>query len=381
MEHKKLGDIATYINGYAFKPKDRGIDGLPIIRIQDLTGNAYDIGFYNGSYPERIEINDGDVLISWSASLGVYVWDRGKALLNQHIFKVVFDKTEVDKQYFVYAVQYHLNEMESKTHGATMKHIVKKDFDNTLIPFPSIEKQAEIAEILSKTYGIIEYRKKELGLLDDLIKARFVEMFGNPATNPKRWETYQLDDCLERIDNGKSFVCSDKQRTGNYPAVLKLSAATYGDYRPNENKALLDECQFVEGAEVHPGDLLFTRKNTPELVGMAAYVHETPVKLMMPDLIFRLVPNEKMNPVFLWQLINCKEFRPIIQGIAGGSAKSMSNISKERLGKISVICPPRVLQDELLPFVTQVDKSKAVVLKALDEAQLLFDSLMQRYFG
>ena len=86
MEQKRLGDIATYINGYAFKPEDRRNEGLPIIRIQDLTGNVYNLGFYNGNYPEKIEINDGDVLISWSASLGVYIWNRGKALLNQHIF-------------------------------------------------------------------------------------------------------------------------------------------------------------------------------------------------------------------------------------------------------------------------------------------------------
>ena len=115
---------------------------------------------------------------------------------------------------------------------------------------------------------------------------------------------------------------------------------------------------FAESAEVHKGDLLFTRKNTPELVGMAAYVLETPANLMMPDLIFRLVPNEKMDSVFLWQLINCREFRPVIQSVSGGSAKSMSNISKERLGKIPVICPPRELQDELIPFIQQTDKSK-----------------------
>mgnify|MGYP000683016757 CR=1 FL=1 len=93
----KLGDVATYINGYAFKPEDRGEEGLQIIRIQDLTGNSYDLGFYNGKYPKKIEINDGDVLISWSASLGVYVWNGGKALLNQHIFKVKFDKVDIDK--------------------------------------------------------------------------------------------------------------------------------------------------------------------------------------------------------------------------------------------------------------------------------------------
>ena len=214
--------------------------------------------------------------------------------------------------------------------------------------------------MLDRLQLLIQLRQKELQQLDELIKARFVEMFGDPITNPKGWETYQLIDCLERIDNGKSFVCSDKPRIGEYPAVLKLSAATYGDYRPEENKALLDENQFIAGAEVHSGDLLFTRKNTPELVGMAAYVQETPEKLMMPDLIFRLVTNDRMNPVFLWQLINCKEFRPIIQVISGGSAKSMSNISKERLGKINVICPPRQIQDQLVPFVRQVDKSKFV---------------------
>lgn len=104
----RLGEIATYVNGYAFKPKDRGNVGLPIVRIQDLTGNARDVGFYNGEYPKKIEINNGDILISWSASLGVYVWNKGKALLNQHIFRVVFDKGEIDKSFFVYAVRQKL---------------------------------------------------------------------------------------------------------------------------------------------------------------------------------------------------------------------------------------------------------------------------------
>ena len=125
-EVKKLGDIASYINGYPFKPEDRGTEGLPIIRIQDLTGNAYDLGFYNGEYPERIEINDGDVLISWSASLGVYIWNRGKALLNQHIFKVVFDKVRVDKQYFVS----HLKRFISSTYNNARFHrrVIKQVF-------------------------------------------------------------------------------------------------------------------------------------------------------------------------------------------------------------------------------------------------------------
>ena len=265
--------------------------------------------------------------------------------------------------------------------GSAQPQITRQGLEKVSIELHSLDEQRKIIDVLNKLEAIILARKNELQKLDELVKARFVEMFGDPVRNPMQWDTYPLEECLERIDNGKSFICSDKPRTDNNPAILKLSAATYGDYRPHENKALLDESMFVESAEVHAGDLLFTRKNTPELVGMAAYVQNTPSKLMMPDLIFRLVPNEKVNAVFLWQLINCKEFRPVIQAISGGSAKSMSNISKERLGKLKVICPPRELQDSLIPFVKQVNKSKVVVQKALDEAQTLFDSLMQEYFG
>lgn len=93
----RLGEVTSYINGYAFKTEDRGTEGLPIIRIQDLTGNSYDLGYYSGKYPKKIEINDGDILISWSASLGVYIWNNGKALLNQHIFKVEFVEDCIDK--------------------------------------------------------------------------------------------------------------------------------------------------------------------------------------------------------------------------------------------------------------------------------------------
>ena len=188
----KLGDLATYINGYAFKPADWGDTGLPIIRIQDLTGNSYQLNRYDGGYPERIEVNDGDVLISWSASLGVYVWQRGKALLNQHIFKVVFDKLPVNKDYFVFAVEHKLAEMESKTHGATMKHIVKKDFDGTTIPYPPIEKQAEIADHLRRITSLIDRQTEQLLLLDQLVKSRFIELFGDPVRNSMGLKTMPL---------------------------------------------------------------------------------------------------------------------------------------------------------------------------------------------
>ena len=199
----RLGEIATYVNGYAFKPKDRGNVGLPIVRIQDLTGNARDVGFYNGEYPKKIEINNGDILISWSASLGVYVWNKGKALLNQHIFRVVFDKGEIDKSFFVYAVRQKLKEMGTKTHGATMKHIVKKDFDAIEIPYPQINRQIEIARNMDKISSVIEKKERQLKLLDDLIQSRFVEEFGDLKINPKKWKIKTFDEMTDLITDGE----------------------------------------------------------------------------------------------------------------------------------------------------------------------------------
>lgn len=169
----KLGDVATYINGYAFKPEDWSSEGVPIIRIQNLTGNAYQINHYNGKYPEKYEVNEGDVLISWSASLGVYVWHGETAVLNQHIFKVVFDKVKVSKSYFVHQIGEILKRAGDETHGATMKHLTKKVFENLPFQLPSYEKQSEIAANLDKLDHLINSNRKQLDLLDQLVKSRY----------------------------------------------------------------------------------------------------------------------------------------------------------------------------------------------------------------
>lgn len=175
----KLGDVATYINGYAFKPSDWSDTGVPIIRIQDLTGNSYQANRYNGEYAKKYEVLPGDVLISWSASLGVYVWAGEKAVLNQHIFKVVFDKCPIDKSFFVHQVQEVLSKAESSAHGATMKHLTKPVFDALPFYLPSLDEQRRIAAVLDKVSGLITKRRKQLDKLDELVKARFVEMFGD----------------------------------------------------------------------------------------------------------------------------------------------------------------------------------------------------------
>lgn len=377
----KLGDVATYINGYAFKPKDRGEIGLPIIRIQDLTGNAYDLGFYDGEYPEKIEINYGDILISWSASLGVYIWNRGKALLNQHIFKVVFDKVDIDKKYFVYAVQKKLDEMKMKTHGATMKHIVKKDFDAILIPYPSLNEQMEIANNLDKVSRVIVAYKKELQLLDNLVKARFVEMFGDVKDNPHNYEIFLIKTLLKSCEDGWSANGTQREKKDNEIAVLKVSSVTKGYFIPEECKVLDDQANIKKYVTPEKGDLIFSRANTREMVGATAVIMEDYPLLILPDKLWKIKFKSSVNVFYMKYVLSSKSIRNEFSAASTGTSGSMYNVSMDKFKSIKIPVAPIELQNQFADFVRAVDKSKVAVQKALDEAQLLFDSLMQEYFG
>ena len=366
MTSAKLGDIATYINGYAFKPKDRGTEGLPIIRIQDLTGNSYDLGFYNGEYPEKVEINNGDILISWSASLGVYVWNRGKALLNQHIFKVVFDKLDINKQYFVFAVRYNLKEMEKQTHGATMKHITKKDFDNILIPFPDLRIQSKIAEKLDKLQSIITHRRTQLEKLDLLVKARFVEMFGEPILNEKGWNMVTIGDIVTEVKYGTSKPAVEG---GKYP-YLRMNNLTYDGHLDLTNLKMIDiPDSEIEKCIVHRGDVLFNRTNSIELVGKTC-VFDKDEDMVIAGYIIRVRLKSIMLPIVLSYFMNTDALKKKLRNMAKG-AVNQANINAQEFKSINIYLPPIELQTQFADFVKQVDKSRFITLKENKESEIL----------
>ena len=381
MKKIRLGDVATYVNGYAFKPADRGDKGLPIIRIQDLTGNAYDLGFYDGAYPKQIEINNGDILISWSASLGVYIWNQGKALLNQHIFKVVFDKAEINQYYFVYAVKYNLNAMKSKAHGATMKHIVKKEFDNMLIPYPSLEEQEKIAVILSKVSQIIELCQKALDKLDEIIKARFVELFGDIKINNFKVKTAPMTDICEIIDGdrGKNYPKQDEFSEDGFCLFLNAKNVTSNGFDfSNCIYISKEKDEILRKGKLTRGDVILTTRGT--IGNLAYYSDDIPfenIRINSGMVILRM-NHEIVDEIFFIEQLKL-QLEDIKRKIASGSAQPQLPIST--MNKINMIIPSINEQKCFAAFVKQIDKSKVAVQKALDEAQLLFDSLMQQYFG
>lgn len=357
MEQKRLGDLATYINGYAFKPEDRGKEGLPIIRIQDLTGNTYDLGFYNGDYPEKIEINDGDILISWSASLGVYIWNRGKALLNQHIFKVVFDKEEVNKQYFVFAVKYNLKEMGTKAHGATMKHIVKKDFDNTLVPFPTIEKQDVIAEILSKAAYIVDARKQELQKLDDLVRARFVEFFGDPVANDKGWDTEICRNLMSKIGSGATPKGGKESYCDEGISLIRSMNVYNNRFEYKDLAHITDEqAEQLNNVTIEKKDILLNI--TGASVARCCIVPDDLLPARVNQHVSILRCKERVLPDFVCNMFTEHNYQGLLWNVATAGGATREAITKQQIEELILIIPPIDLQKQFVAFVAQTNKSK-----------------------
>ena len=363
----RLGDLATYINGYAFKPADWGDTGLPIIRIQDLTGNSYQLNRYDGEYPERIEVNDGDVLISWSASLGVYVWQRGKALLNQHIFKVVFDKLPVNKDFFVFAVEHKLAEMESKTHGATMKHIVKKDFDGTTIPYPPIEKQAEIADHLRRITSLIDRQTEQLLLLDQLVKSRFIELFASVEAEDTLQNLCTFIDYRgktpEKVESGLPFITAKNIRMHrmSFDTLEYISKETYD--------------RVMTRGFPQIGDVVFT---TEAPLGNVCRIPFIETEFYIGQRIITM-QTERLEPAYLEYALSSDEFKRKIAEKSSGS--TVTGIRSKLLEQLTIPVPPRAQQERFAAFVEQTDKSKLAVQKGLQELEILKKSLMQQYFG
>ena len=353
MKKVKLGDVATYINGYAFKPTDWSNEGILIIRIQDLTGNSYQENRYNGSLPKKYEVHKGDVLISWSASLGVYVWEKDPAVLNQHIFKVVFDKENIDKSFFVHQVKHILELASAEAHGATMKHLTKPVFDALPFYLPSIEEQKEIADRLDKVVGLIEKRKEQLAKLDQLVKSRFIEMFDG------KYETKSLEAVCEELFAGGD-VKKDKssnEQSDKYPYPIYTNGEKEnGLYGYTSLVRVKKEAVTISGR----GTIGFTCLRTEPFYPA--------VRLIVA------VPNQKIiSGCYLQYFIQSKNY--------GGQGASIPQLTVPMIKNEQIPVPPIALQNEFAEFVKRTDKSKFEIQQSIDKLETLKKSLMQQYFG
>ena len=249
-----------------------------------------------------------------------------------------------------------------------LKFSILKDFP---INLPSAEEQGQIVATLDGIEHLIALRKEEIASLDELVKSRFVELFGGLE------RTTTIARYISELRGGKSLAGTEPCKN----KVLKTGAATFGWFDPEQYKYLPVDYEPLPEHKVETGDVIISRMNTPELVGACSYVFEAPEDMYYPDRLWKAVLKEDTNPIFLWQLLWDRDIRKAIKESSGGTSGTMHNISKPNLLAIKCIDAPIELQNEYAAFVEQTDKSKLAVQNALEELEILKKSLMKQYFG
>ncbi|MEM2191282.1 MAG: restriction endonuclease subunit S [Archaeoglobaceae archaeon] len=274
----RASEIAEYINGYPFGPEDWKTKGIPIIRIQNLNDPDAEFNYFDGKIDEIYKVKSGDLLFSWSGSIGVYLWNRGDAVLNQHIFKVI-PKSNIDKLFLYYVLFLAIEQLKKRVHGSTMKHFRRKELNSTFIPLPPIEEQKAIAEILSTVDEAIQKTNEVIAKTERLKKGLMQELLTKGIGHkefkdteigriPKDWEVVRLGDVVDVWDRYRVPVKEQDRRKGKYPycgangiidyvdgythdGEFILLAEDGGFFGPYENSAYIMRGKFWANNHVH----------------------------------------------------------------------------------------------------------------------------------
>ena len=244
--------------------------------------------------------------------------------------------------------------------------------------YPGVDEQAYIVETLDKVEKIILTRQEELQTLDELIKARFVEMFGDPYKNPLNWDVFSLSEKLDVI-GGYAFKSDGFSEKGGIP-VLRIGNINSGFFKP-VNMVYWEEDYSLERYAMYPGDLVMSLTGTvgKDDYGNVCILGNEYEKYYLNQRNAKLEIKSDLDCYYLSQLLSFEEIKKRLTGISRGVRQA--NISNKDILNLKIPIPPMKLQESFATFVKQVDKSKVAVQKSLDEAQILFDSLMQQYFG
>ena len=378
MEKVLLSDVAILINGDRGKnyPLQADImdDGdIPFVNAGHLNGksiNYEDMNYISKEKYDRLssgKFEKGDILYCLRGSLGkkAIVNNEVKGAIASSLVIIRPNRKKISGDYLLFSLDSPAikEQLVRANNGSSQPNLSAASVRNYRIELPELSVQEKIVEKLTRVQNLIEKRKKEIELLDDLIKARFVEMFGDPINNPLRWGKEAFENNATLI-NGRAYKQDELLESGKYP-VLRV-----GNFFSNRgwyySDLELDEDKYCEN-----GDLLYAWSAS---FGPQIWNGE---KVIYHYHIWKVIVENAYNKLFLCSLL--AYVTDYLMSDTHGIA--MMHLTKSGMEKTEFIVPPIELQNEFAVFVKEVDKSKSVVQKALDEAQLLFDSLMQKYFG
>lgn len=297
----------------------------------------------------------------------------GKCWVNNHAH-VLKPKDMLNVDYLCYSIMFY--DVSKLISGTTRAKLNQAAVRKMGIPLPPLDIQKHIADTLDKTQEIIDGHKKQLEELDNLIKATFYDMFGDPVTNEKGWKLAKIKDLAKKIQYGTS----EKATTEILEyAILRMNNITYnGEWDFGDLKYINLSSADKEKYLVHKGEMLFNRTNSKELVGKsAAYRNEYP--MAYAGYLVKLTPNGRTNSEFISAFLNSKYGKALLKSMAKNII-GMANINAKELGNIKIYVPPLDLQNKFAKIITNIEQQKSLVKQSITESQNLFNGLMSKYF-
>ena len=382
MVEKTLGDVATYINGRAFKPQEWETSGRPIIRIQNLTNSTQECNRTTKQFEEKYRISDGDLLFAWSASLGAHIWHGEDGWLNQHIFKVIPNES-IDKIYLYYYLLYVVDQLYAKTHGSGMVHITLKPFKSTRIMLPELNEQRRVVGKIESLFAKLDEAKEKAQAVVDSFETRKAAILHKAFTGEltAKW----------REEHGVSI---DNWKTTRFDSVAAI--------RSN----LVDPAEYQSFPHIAPDNI---EKKTGVLLeyhtiaedgvtsgkhrfysGQILYSKIRPYLSKAVVVDFDGLCSADMYPIEAYQNARClwyymlsDEF--LLQASTAGSRSVLPKINQKELSALTVHLPTndreqeeiaRIL-DELFDKEQQTKEAAEIVL---DQIELMKKSILARAF-
>ncbi|MDD4249999.1 MAG: restriction endonuclease subunit S [Methanosarcina sp.] len=427
-----IGEICDLINGKAFKPIEWSSHGIPIVRIQNLNNEESEFNYCDFQVEDKYYFNNGQLLFAWSGtpgtSFGAHIWNRGDAVLNQHIFKVNINESYTDKKFLMHVMNWNVTEYVRKAHGtAGLAHITKNKFETSFIPFPPIAEQHRIVQRIEELFTDLDagvqalekakvqiknYRQMVLKLT---LQGKLIQQ--DPADEPalKLIETIRADLIKGKID-GKKLVSINTEenlfelpdswkwirlgevltfgpRNGYSPKPVKhvtnvraltLTATTSGKFRDDCFKYIDEEIDANSHLWLEENDLLIQRGNTIEYVGVAAVYKGASNAFIYPDLMMKMKVHPKTKVDFLHMVINSKFSRKYFEKRATGTAGSMPKINQSTIVNLPIPLPPLAEQNRIVSEIERrfsvIDQIEKTIDQSMIQAEKLRQSILKKAF-
>ena len=390
MEYINLGETCNIKSSKRIYQSEYCDNGIPFYRGKEISqlqrGEDIDVELFISK--ERFRdirekygvINKGDLLITSVGTIGnTWVSDGREFYYKDGNITQIEKNDSINTRFISYLFKSDIVKRQylRGTSGTAQVALTIEKLNNLQIPKIDLRIQNKIVAVLDRAQELIDKRKAQIEALDQLVKSQFIEMFGDPVSNPKGWEKGKISDIVIKTQYGTSNKADDEN--GEFK-ILRMGNITYaGEFDFSSMKYIdLDEKE-QEKYLVYKGEVLFNRTNSKELVGKTA-VYKEDEPMAYAGYLVKAIPNERATGEFIAAYMNTKYIKAKLLNMAKNIV-GMANINAEEFKKIDIYIPPIELQNDYINFVKQVDKLKFEMEKSLRELEDNFNSLMQRAFN